>query len=836
MRKKIVISLIVLFALFSFGAGVAAFNLHNTTILFNNLIKLHQIEGLRHVLIERILKVQSDLYTINTPLGLELEVLIENVAQLEASAQHCLTCHHQPAITKELENLQTLTDDLKIALSYYITASANKERIEQMKTEAALVGNQLLYNTERMAFEASAKIEKRTTAALATVARAKALLFSSLILAGSFGLLVARNLTRTITRPMNAMVAATRKIAAGQLGYTLAEQFQAEFGELATNLNAMSVSLKAGYTKLQEEIAERKQTEEALRESKECYELAARAANDGLWDWNLKTGSMYFSPRWQSMLGFEDEEIIATPLTWFSLVHAEDRRQLEAKINAHLDGNTPHFECEYRIQHRDGSFRWMLSRGMALLDLAGKAYRMAGSQSDITAKKIAEAQLTHEAFHDTLTDLPNRALFQNRLLQTIQVVQARKEHLFAVLFLDLDRFKTINDSLGHLAGDQLLIAVSKRLLGMVRPSDTVARLGGDEFAILLPEIHSSQEAIHIAERIQNELPHPFNISGQEVFSTASVGIALSTSGHQRPEQFLRDADLAMYHAKASGKARYEIYDAEMHEKTVGHMRLETDLRKAIERNEFELYYQPILDLAENRITGFEGLIRWHHPSRGLLLPGEFIAMAEETGMITAIGKWALQEGGRQLNLWQSQFREESPLTLNLNFSSKEFTSLLLKQITRIKQEIELAPDSLRLEITESTIMGNPEATAALLTQLKAAGVGLHIDDFGTGYSSLSYLHQFPIDALKIDRSFVSKMLADRDHLEIIKTIISLAHSLNMQVIAEGVETVEELNTLRALGCEYVQGYYISRPIGATAVRDFMLYYLNNQTHKSTSGG
>lgn len=836
MRNKIIIFLVALFALFSVGAGIATLNLKNTTIIFNNLIKLHQIEGLRHVLIERILKVQSDLYTINTPQGDELSTLVENVSQLEASAQNCLSCHHQPAVQKDLEEIQALVENFKSAMSYYVTASANRDRVEQMKQEAALIGNHLLFNTERMAYEASTKIAKMTSTGLAQMDRAKGLLFTSLTLACLFGMLVARNLTRAITRPINAMVIATRKIAAGDLGYTLPETFPAEFGELSSHLNSMSLSLRVGYTKLEEEIAERKLTEEALRQSEERYALAARAANDGLWDWNLKTGVIYFSPRWKAMLGFPEEESMAQESAWFDLVHTDDRPQMEAKLNAYLAGNTPHFESVYRMQHRDGSWRWMLSRGMALLDSAGKAERLAGSQSDITARKIAEEQLTHDAFHDALTHLPNRALFKNRLQQAIQTVQARQDHLFAVLFLDLDRFKTINDSLGHLAGDQLLVAVSKRLLGFVRPSDTVARLGGDEFAILLPEINSNLDAIHIAERIQHELPQPFTIGGQEVFTTASVGVALSTSGHQRPEQFLREADLAMYHAKASGKARYEIYAAEMHEKAVAHLRLETDLRKALERKEFELYYQPILNLGENRITGFEALLRWQHPLRGLLCPGEFLAIAEETGLITAIGTWALQEGCRQLSLWQHQLPEAEFLTLNLNFSGKEFTTLLLQQVKAVQQEFDLAPNSLRLEITESTIMKNPDTTAALLKQLKAIGVGLQIDDFGTGYSSLSYLHQFPIDALKIDHSFVSKMLADRDHLEIIKTIVSLAHNLGMVVIAEGVETLEECQLLQALGCEYAQGYYISPALAAPAARDFLHSDGHHRTRNLNLGG
>ncbi|BCR03854.1 hypothetical protein DESUT3_09230 [Desulfuromonas versatilis] len=816
MKRKINFSLIVLFSLFAFGAGVATLNIKTTTQVFNNLLKLHQIEGLRHGLMERILKVQSDLYTVHTSLGHNLDSIIVNVSHLETAAEECLSCHHRPAVAAELEELQRLVEEFKGALSFYITASANRERIDLLKKEAALLGNRLLYNTEQMSFEAGANIERLTTTALIEVERARWILFATLLLSGLVGVLVARHLSRSITRPTAELVHATRCIAAGELGYAIETQFDDEFGELASNLNSMSASLKSGYTKLQQEIAERRLTEAALLESQERYALAAQGANDGLWDWDLRANRIHYSPRWKAMLGLQDEQG-AAPAVWLERVHPDDRRHLEAKINAHIDGQTTHFESEFRILHQDGSYRWMLTRGLAVREVTGRAYRMAGSQTEITERKKAEEQLLHDAFHDALTDLPNRALFKNRLQQVFGAAQRNGDFAFAVLFLDLDRFKLINDSLGHLAGDQLLIAVGKRMLGVVRPNDTVARLGGDEFAILLQDIRGLDDAIHIAERIQKELPKPFTIGGHEVFSTASIGISLHSAGHERPEQMLRDADLAMYHAKANGKARYEIYDARMHADTVTHMRVENDLRRAIERKEFQLYYQPILSLASNRITGFEALIRWQHPERGLMAPAEFISIAEETGLITPMGQWALREACSKLSQWQRHGLGSVPLTVNLNLSGKEFTPALLQQIKELLQEMDIAPGTLRLEITESTIMGEPESSAFLLHQLKAMGIGLQIDDFGTGYSSLSYLHQFPIDALKIDRSFVSMMSIDRENLEIIKTIVNLAHNLGMDVIAEGVEKPEELRILKQLGCEYAQGFLISRPIEADSV-------------------
>ncbi len=524
MKQKIIISLVLLFALFAFGATVATLNLKNTSALFKNLIKLHQIEGLRHSLVEKILKVQSDLYTVHTPLGHDLGAIVDNVSSLEKAAHNCTSCHHKNEVTEKLEDVQFLIEDFKNALSFYITASANQKRIELLKKDAALIGNHLLVNTERMSFEASAKIEKMTSANLVKVAKARTLLLSSLALSCLAGILVALHLTRSITRPTSALVAATRKIAAGEIGFTLPKKYKAEFGELASNLNAMSLSLKRGYDELQKEITERKQTAEALRESEERYALAALGANDGLWDWDLKTNTIYLSPRWKTMLGHQEGEIGNSPEDWLSRVHSDDRRLLQAKLNAHIDGHNTHFENEHRMLHQNGSWHWMLTRGIAVRDDSGKAYRIAGSQTDITERKLAEEQLLHDAFHDALTNLPNRALLKNRLQQHIQTLKRRKDFLFAVLFLDLDRFKLVNDSLGHQVGDQLLIAVSKRLLGFVRPNDTVARLGGDEFAILLEEINDITDAVHIADRIQEELPQPFNIGGHEVFSAASIGI------------------------------------------------------------------------------------------------------------------------------------------------------------------------------------------------------------------------------------------------------------------------------------------------------------------------
>lgn len=438
-------------------------------------------------------------------------------------------------------------------------------------------------------------------------------------------------------------------------------------------------------------------------------------------------------------------------------------------------------------------------------------------QAEVTERKIAEARLIHDAFHDSLTGLPNRALFMERLERAIERAKRLKNYLFAVLFLDLDRFKLVNDSLGHLVGDQLLIAFVRRLEVWLRSTDTVARLGGDEFVILLEDIKDVSDATQIAERIQKELTLPFNLSGHEVFITTSIGIALSTTGYDQPEDLLRDADTVMYRAKALGKARHEVFDKAMHARAVTQLQLENDLRRALERQELQIHYQPIVSLKTSMITGFEALVRWQHPSLGLISPAEFIPLAEETGLIVPIGYWVLRESCRQVRAWQERFVATSPLTLSVNFSGKQFSQPnLLKQVDQVLQETGFNARSLKLELTESVLIENAESAAAMLSQLRILGVQIHIDDFGTGYSSLSYLHRFPIDALKIERSFISSMGIDNENLELVRTIITMAHNLNMNVVAEGIETAEQLTQLRALQCEYGQGYFFSKPLNREA--------------------
>jgi diguanylate cyclase (GGDEF)-like protein len=429
----------------------------------------------------------------------------------------------------------------------------------------------------------------------------------------------------------------------------------------------------------------------------------------------------------------------------------------------------------------------------------------------------------HAAFHDALTGLPNRALLTDHLKLSIGRARRRPEHLFAVLFLDLDRFKNINDSLGHAAGDQFLVEIAWRLQGCLRPSDAVARLGGDEFAILLDGLDANEDAVRVAERVQDELARPFRLDGHDVYTTASIGITLCTSYYDSPEKILRDADTAMYQAKEKGKARYELFDATMHANVVARLHLENDLRRAVDQQEFQVYYQPIIALDTGRIAGFEALVRWCHPERGVVSPAEFIPLAEETGLIMELGEWVLRESCRQMRRWTLDVQTLHPLMISVNLSTRQFAQPdLVDRIKKILRETGLDQRQLKLEITESAVMENAESAASMLVELRELGVKLSIDDFGTGYSSLAYLHRFPVDTLKIDRSFISRMNDGDENAEIVRTVVTLATNLGMAVVAEGVETDEQHECLRELKCEYAQGYLFSRPVDAETALALML--------------
>ena len=583
-------------------------------------------------------------------------------------------------------------------------------------------------------------------------------------------------------------------------------------------VNGQQVAVYGSYR----DITQRKKVELALRESEERYALAARGSNDGLWDWDFRTGRIYYSPRWKVMLGLQENDVASDPESWFSRVHPEDLDRVKAEIAAHLDGGGAHLESEHRMRLADGVYRWMLVRGIVLRDELGAAYRMAGSQTDISERKLYERQLQHDALHDALTGLPNRTLFVDRLEHALARARRRPDEIFAVLFLDLDRFKVVNDSLGHLLGDRLLVEFARRMERCVRPGDTVSRLGGDEFTILLEDLRDTDEASQVADRIHAELAHPFNIGGQDVYTSASIGIALGDSEYARAEQLLRDADTAMYRAKSGGKARHEVFQKAMHADVLTLLHLETDLRRAVERAEFLLNYQPIIDLDNNRLVGFEALIRWHHPQRGIISPSEFIATAEETGLIVPIGWWVLGESCRQMRAWQDRFPEHNGLTISVNLSARLFRLAgLHERVVEIVASSGLPAASLKLEITESALMDYAEASVLTLRQLKQSGIQVQIDDFGTGYSSLNYLQRFEIDALKIDRSFVSQLGVSGENSEIARTIITLARNLGMKVVAEGIETDLQLNQLKSLGCDWGQGFLLSLPLKPFEVEELL---------------
>ena len=555
------------------------------------------------------------------------------------------------------------------------------------------------------------------------------------------------------------------------------------------------------------------QTLKALRTSEERYALASRGANDGLWDWGLITSETFYSSRWKAMLGYKEDEIGNMPEEWFGRIHPEDFTGFNEKLAAHLEGRSPHFQHEHRMLHQDRSYRWILSRGIAIRDSFGKVYRMAGSQTDVTDRRSVEDRLVHEATHDNLTGLPNRSAFMEQLRRSSQRARIDSNYIFAILFLDLDRFKIINDSLGHLAGDKLLIEIARRLDKALRPSDMVARLGGDEFVLLLDHLDQVTDAAYVAERIQTVISAPMIINEREVFTTASMGLALCLGDCESAEDLLRDADTAMYRAKNKGKARYEIFDLVMRENAIRIMQLETDLRQAITNEEFVLYYQPIVSLKTKKLTGFEALVRWNRPGKGLVGPSEFISFAEDNGLINPIGSWVLRESCRQMREWQDKFPHADALTINVNISGKQFSQPnFMDEIATVLRETSLAPSRLKLEITESVIMENADSAAAMLAELKALGSKLAIDDFGTGYSSLSHLHKFPIDTLKIDRTFVGRMDVSSEHAEIVRAILMLAHNLKMDVVAEGVETLAQLNQLDSQGCDFAQGYFLGKPL------------------------
>jgi len=551
-------------------------------------------------------------------------------------------------------------------------------------------------------------------------------------------------------------------------------------------------------------VTSRMLAEMDLDGASDTYSLVARCAIDGYWEWSLDTDVLHLSPQWLNSVGWDDHDRTYHSAEWFDSVHPEDRDALMASIRAHLDGNASRLVNEHRIMSGQGTWAWVEIRGVAARDGHGRAVRMAGSLTDIAHTKLTDA----------LTGLPNSTLLRDRMGHLL-AASRRDPQLFAVLVLDLDRHPVVRESLGHRAGDQMLKHVARRLERTLRPGDTVARLAEARFGVLLDDIRDNSDAQRVSERLHEALAEPIQVEGQEVFTTASIGIAMHALADETPGDLLNAAETAMRRARTAGEERSAYFDRGMHDKAREKLELETDLRRAVDRGAFELHYQPIVDLADASVIGFEGLIRWPHAERGMVSPGMFIPISEETGLIVPIGRWVLREACRQLRAWVDMHPGADRLLVSVNVSGREFDQPdLADRILETIADVGLAPEQLKLEITETAIIRSPEAAVAILTRLKDAGIKLALDDFGTGYSSLSYLHRLPFDTIKIDRSFINEIGGDGQSPVIVRTILNLAESLGMDVIAEGIETAAQWSVLQELGCRYGQGWHFGRPVAA----------------------
>ncbi|MEJ2098497.1 MAG: bifunctional diguanylate cyclase/phosphodiesterase, partial [Desulfobacterales bacterium] len=586
---------------------------------------------------------------------------------------------------------------------------------------------------------------------------------------------------------------------------------------LINNINRSKEALRVANETLEEKVKER--TAE-LRESEMKYrtifENTGAATIIVERDMTISLANSEFV----NISGFGKKEI-ENIKSWLHFIDEKTQRKIRSgefvNDEEKLDQNAPNFECKFI--DKDQTQKDMLC---AIAAIPGSDKSVV-SLADISELKEAEDQIYHQAFHDTLTNLPNRALFMEHLMMAVKRAKRRDDYHFAVLYLDIDRFKLVNDSLGHSVGDNLLVAFANRIKESLREIDTLARFGGDEFVILLEDIEDSEYASGVADRLQYELKRPFNIEGKEVFAPASFGVVSIINDYDQPEDIIRDADSAMYHAKENGKAQYKVFDKTLHKKALHLLQRETDLRKSIHKNEFENHYQPIVDLRSSSLVGFESLIRWNHPDLGLIYPGSFISIAEETGLIIPITQLVVQQACEDLYSWQKQLQDQLMLTMNVNISSKHFMSpTLLDDIKEILSRTGLPPEQLKLEITETALMQDADETIRLVHRLKDYGLSLVIDDFGTGYSSLSYLQRLPIDTLKVDRSFVSRIKTEPDgNRNIVEAIISLAHRLNMVVVAEGVETEEQLGILIDMNCQFGQGFLFSSPLSKPNVDELI---------------
>ena len=546
-----------------------------------------------------------------------------------------------------------------------------------------------------------------------------------------------------------------------------------------------------------------KRSREALQKSEERYSLVAEGTNDGLWDWKLKTGEMYYSSRWYALL---DIPPVDTPdvSMWFDRIHPEDIARFEKEVRSFEIGLTPQLETELRMRHADGNYLWTMCRGTAVRNPEGIAVRMAGSLTDITNGKVADA----------LTGLPNRVLLQERLARC-QARRMREDFEFALLFIDLDNFKLINDSLGHEAGDRLLVTIARRLERSLREADSfICRMGGDEFVILLEDISSIDKPIAVANRIISSVDSPFMIGNcREIFTSVSIGIASSQDNFEDAAAIMQAADTAMYRAKAQGKSCYRVFDPAMKRDAHQRLSIENEMRHSIERNDFEVYYQPIVNLQTSQVVGLEALVRWQHPTLGYIAPDRYLPIAEETGMINAIGHQVLTKASSQMALWKSTDPRFNDLRININLSRAQIRQPnFVQSVMDLLEETNLKASDLCLEVVESVIIESPQQGAEVLAHFRDAGIHVAIDDFGTGYSSLSYLYKISPDSIKIDKSFVNGISASNDKKVFVTAILALCQGMKLDVVAEGIKTQKQLMTLKESGCVFGQGHLFSEPV------------------------
>lgn len=680
-------------------------------------------------------------------------------------------------------------------------------------------------------------------------------LFSGFLLARFF----TWQLSRIILQPLEELYHAARQIGDGNLDYRVVapsndeiRQVSQAFNSMAAGLQEQGARLAAQTASLAAEVAERKRAEENLQQLNDELEQRVAERTDALSrindelqqissryttlveqipaiiyiskiedDPNSPYKTVFVSPQIESILGYSPEEWIETPDLWFRRIFPDDLERLIAEDQRSFQNNLP-IQTEYRIIARNGETRWIRDEGVIHKNKDGKPDYIQGVMLDITERKQAEEQLAYDAFHDSLTGLPNRALFIDRLESALKRYHRRDDLHYAVLFMDLDRFKVVNDSMGHPAGDQLLIQLARRLNSTARAADTVSRLGGDEFVILLEDIRGPEDAIQVANRIQDELKLPFILNQQIVFTSVSIGIVFGRPTYERAEDLLRDADIAMYRAKALGKDRYVIYDESLRIETMASLELEVDLRLALEREEFLLFYQPVLSLQTGQVTGFEALIRWQHPRRGLLFPGDFMFQAEESGLTIPLGWWVFRQACRQLREWQSGFGTR-PLTMNVNISARQFLATeLVETLSDILNETGITPENLKIDIKEQIILEMRETALSTLDRLRDLGVQIEIDDFGSGYARLNELHRFPVSFIKIGYSFISRLPGNQNTSNMVRSIILFARQLGMHTVAEGIETTEQMECLRSLECQYGQGFLISKPLNPQEAADLLL--------------